>query len=612
MSEQKHVIKRQIIELTVPNAAAAPAIQDAISRAYRQRIVPLIDQYCDELGAPDRLYRIDALELDLGTLDAQNLEEEFVARVRTILHKELAAQITRQEEAPTSATSPKTRSALELFALFVRTGSLPWWADQHQPGLLAENLQKLLDENPSGFAPLLQTLLRDGQIRQRIVNQYEDAQLGQLCGLLVPAHQTSFTVGIHTLIATLQKTKTAQSWPSTRLRQSTWSNSLQVAALGGQQYATFAAFSQAVLERVAADLGRTLIADLHGNTSSGELSQRLRQLQAASEPPLAAAWAELQALAPRFSDALREDLRKSLTGTTRQAAQRTLKILQKTEYTDLARFFQSALSAPGQIANELAALLQHQHSRGGPLTEAWAALRSIIWRLPAQAQAHWLTVLTAAGSEPDVESILQFLNTSPSEHGLRPEERARLHHLLRHETTAPPAIDLQFSAAEEISIGNAGLVILWPFLTGFFTHLGLLDERNFKDLAARQRAVGLLQVLASGQASFPEYLLPLNKLLCGLALPYPFDFGLPLRKPESSECKKLLKAVIAQVPLLNNMSLDGFRGSFLLRPGLLSTRDGRWLLRVERQTFDIVLDRFPWSWQWVRLPWMETPLQVEW
>src|SRR4051812_22765666 len=140
MSEQKHIIKRQIIELTVPNAAAAPAMQDAISRVYRQRIVPLIDQCCTELGAPDRLYRIDSLELDLGTLDAEDLEEQFVAQVRTTLRKKLTAQISRQEEATSSGHSPKTHSALELFALFARTGSLPWWADHHQPNLLAENL----------------------------------------------------------------------------------------------------------------------------------------------------------------------------------------------------------------------------------------------------------------------------------------------------------------------------------------------------------------------------------------------------------------------------------------------------------------------------------------
>ncbi len=39
---------------------------------------------------------------------------------------------------------------------------------------------------------------------------------------------------------------------------------------------------------------------------------------------------------------------------------------------------------------------------------------------------------------------------------------------------------------------------------------------------------------------------------------------------------------------------------------------GTWLLRVERVSYDVVLDRFPWGLGWVKLPWMEAPLYVEW
>jgi len=71
-------------------------------------------------------------------------------------------------------------------------------------------------------------------------------------------------------------------------------------------------------------------------------------------------------------------------------------------------------------------------------------------------------------------------------------------------------------------------------------------------------------------------------------------------------------AAIAQAPILRQMSVAGFRGSFGLREGQLSSRDGHWLLQVERQTFDVVIDRFPWSAALVRLPWMPALLQVQW
>lgn len=609
----KHIIKRQIIELTVPNAAAASAIQNEVSRVYRQRIVPLIDQYCSELGAPDRLYRIDSLELDLGTLDAQDLEEQFVAKVKMTLRPALQAQINEQEAA-SPAEAPKTRSALELFSMFVSTGSLPWWADQNQPDLLAANLQQLLhEETPAAFTKLLQTLLRSPNTRRRIVHQYADAQLGQIGALLVPRHGENFAQEISKLLSTLQQTQTGQTWPAARLRHSIWSHTLEVAALGGQQH-TLMEFRQAVLERTANEIGRAILREMVSDAPSADtLTQKLAQLRAASDTPLAAAWAELQNLAPLFSETLREQLQQALRQSTpSNAATRILNLLKPTEYTDLTRIFESALTRPGQPGSELATQLRTLESRGGALTEAWTLLRGLALRLPAPAQERWLAVFAAADGHPTAEDIIRFLGATPTESGLRPEERARLLNLLHPQDDAASAIDLRFSKSDETPVNNAGLVILWPFLSSFFAHRKLLEDRDFKDLAARQRAVGLLQVLASGQAEFPEYLLPLNKLLCGLELTHPFDFGPPLRKTEQKECKSLLQAVIAQAPILNNISADGLRGSFLLRPGLLSNRDGHWLLRVERLTYDIVLERFPWNWEWVRLPWMQVPLRVEW
>ena len=165
---------------------------------------------------------------------------------------------------------------------------------------------------------------------------------------------------------------------------------------------------------------------------------------------------------------------------------------------------------------------------------------------------------------------------------------------------------------DELYIDNAGLVILWPYLENFFTRVNLLEKKQFKDRTAQQRAVGLLQALATLEPEPPEFMLPLNKILCGVEVTDVFDFGSPLLDTEAEECERLLQAVIAQAPILGEMSTAGLRGTFLLRSGMLSVRDGAWLLRVERETYDIVLERFPWSWEWVKLPWMDAPIRVEW
>jgi hypothetical protein len=54
------------------------------------------------------------------------------------------------------------------------------------------------------------------------------------------------------------------------------------------------------------------------------------------------------------------------------------------------------------------------------------------------------------------------------------------------------------------------------------------------------------------------------------------------------------------------------RGTFLTRPGKLSMRGGDYLLQVEEQSFDVLLDHLPWSISAVRLPWMARIIWVEW
>ncbi len=176
----------------------------------------------------------------------------------------------------------------------------------------------------------------------------------------------------------------------------------------------------------------------------------------------------------------------------------------------------------------------------------------------------------------------------------------------------PDDSEVADDAADEVYLDTAGVVLLWPFLGRFFERLGLLTAERFKDVAAVQRAVGLLHYLATEEAAPPEYRLPLAKVLCGLEPEEVFLLEPPLSAEEMNECNLLLDAVIEHAPILRTMSITGFRGTFLLRQGILGQRDGAWLLRVERETYDIVLERFPWSVDWVKLPWMAAPLRVEW
>ena len=357
MSEQRHIVKRQVIELRVQNPRTAPALQDEVSRIYRQRVIPLIERYCSELGQPDRLYRIDTLDLDLGHLDTDDLESQFVAKADVALRKALSAQIADQEQESSSSPQggPKAQSALALFAFFARTGSLPWWADSSRPGLLAENLQSLLDRSPDELRRLLQSLAGETRARERIIRRYSDGQLAQLVALLVPAQRAAFK---HTkaLIAVLQKTGTvAAAWSPAQTRQRAWEQLIQVAALGGQGYPRPEDFYRAVLKRLAPELSAT------GKTLLDEMQQAARDGRASANRPLRELIAAMAA---------------SEAGLSPVAADRA--------------------------SSELVQRLERLRAASvGPLEGAWAALQAALLRLPDSAQARWRVVLGEGVSPQD-------------------------------------------------------------------------------------------------------------------------------------------------------------------------------------------------------------------
>jgi hypothetical protein len=592
MTTQRHTILRQVVELEVRGTTQAQPLQDEISRIYRQRIIPLIDRRCSESSAPDRLHRIESLDLDLGELDPRNLEQDFVEKVDAALQSALAAQIDEIERSATrTGHGSKERSQLELFALFARTGCLPWWADAATPGLLADTLDQLLRESPDALRRLLHDLLREERPRQRISRQYTDAQLAALASLLVPALGPALRRDVRELCELLAKTEMAAGRTPGGIRPVVWESILLAAGPGMEVTSAPEAFQQAVLQRIAIALGST-VADLFA---------------ALREASPAGTGSQLERLIGRPADA----------GT---------------------REPRSGAAKPSQLSRRLA----HWRPAGGTLSALWAELSGLAARLPAATRRQWLSAIDSAGPGTSLRELARHLLTllppAPGEPGSPPVQKiARLAQILRAvrdaekdwtpdqaglpTAQAQPAprrdeapLDLQFSEGDVLPVDNAGLVILWPFLAHFFDRLGLLDEdRQFRDPAARQRAAGLLQVVATQNPEpAPEYLLPLNKVLCGLGPDQVYDFGAPLTEAEAAECAGLLEAVVAQAPILHDMSPEGFRGSFLLRPGMLSTGEGFWLLRVEPQTYDIVLERFPWTWEWVKLPWMDAPLRVEW
>src|SRR5262249_44707249 len=145
---------------------------------------------------------------------------------------------------------------------------------------------------------------------------------------------------------------------------------------------------------------------------------------------------------------------------------------------------------------------------------------------------------------------------------------------------------------EGVYINCAGVVLVHPFLPRFFEGLGITEQDR---LLQPERAICLLHYLATGQHFAPEYELLMSKVLCGLPLDAPVNTRLELTAAEEEGTDSLLAAVIQHWDALGDTSVENLRGSFLVRPGKLSQRDGEYLLQVETRGYDVLLDRLPWG-----------------
>lgn len=162
-------------------------------------------------------------------------------------------------------------------------------------------------------------------------------------------------------------------------------------------------------------------------------------------------------------------------------------------------------------------------------------------------------------------------------------------------------------------VKNAGIILLHPFLSYFFLELDLIkSEGNSKDEISREKAVGLLHYLATGQTAAQEFDLSFCKIMCNMPLAHPIASEFDISEGEKLESEKLLKAVIKNWDALGNVSIDALREGFLQREGKVEITEDSIQIQMERKTIDLLLDKIPWNISIVKIPWILRKILVSW
>jgi hypothetical protein len=212
----------------------------------------------------------------------------------------------------------------------------------------------------------------------------------------------------------------------------------------------------------------------------------------------------------------------------------------------------------------------------------------------------------------EIREIINYLKINKKSANLNPDEEEPKPEKNKEKRNREKEKSENEMPLDAIYIGNAGLVLLHPFLQSLFEHLGLTKENRWIDTPSHYKAVLVSEFLVTGTDEFEEFNLVLNKILCGIGLDEIIVTEMRISAEIRQECEDLLNGVITHWSVLRNTTIEGLRETFLQRSGKLSKTDDGWLLQVEQKSVDVLLNHLPWGIGIVKLPWMNEMLFVEW
>lgn len=168
MTPNRHRIQRQVLELTVGDANAAPGIQEQLARACREPLLAGMTSVFDAVAPAHQLLRLERLEIDVGRIEGGDWAPEFERRLLAELERQLQSCAAQMEPERAAEIAEAGGGEFEAFVFFLRHGRLPWWSRTPEPAWSSafpatdarhiRALRSLLHEEPRALTRLINAL----------------------------------------------------------------------------------------------------------------------------------------------------------------------------------------------------------------------------------------------------------------------------------------------------------------------------------------------------------------------------------------------------------------------------------------------------------------------
>lgn len=234
-----HLIKKQILDLSIQQSPDLFQVQHAISHWYWNQLLPLLEKAFDELAPSGEVIQINSLQIDLGQIDPARFQDSnWTAMLQQSLVDELRKAIRDQ----TSVHNPvlKLHPVLQAghqWLYYMEHGILPW--NLHCiPSNWLNDVLTALATDIGCIGALRKMIFQDQSILLRIIRQHNNTFITALIKVLTARHQPPLDDLLKELKLVYEAFQPGDSAlpPASMLREQWLINLILEAATSSQQF----------------------------------------------------------------------------------------------------------------------------------------------------------------------------------------------------------------------------------------------------------------------------------------------------------------------------------------------------------------------------------------
>ena len=167
---------------------------DTLSRLYNDEVIDIIDKVCSKYIPADQTINIDQLELNIGIIASNNLEQQFPKLIEREIERQIFNLVKNQSLSlklnNNDSIEDKIHTDQQAFIYFIKSGHLPWWYGESLAKLKTESLK-----NNKWFRPIkaeIKNAILSKNSRKRFIYFYNYDELKLVCTSLIKQLEIQF------------------------------------------------------------------------------------------------------------------------------------------------------------------------------------------------------------------------------------------------------------------------------------------------------------------------------------------------------------------------------------------------------------------------------------